>query len=502
MKTPSLENRNEILPWSEKTFSSWERLHHKINEGYAKANGGDAFRKQFEMLRRMAASENFSGLDRQLPKRVTARALTQLWLEAHMPYKPLLMTKHLHQLEQAQQPRLGRLPLINLICLYIGQFDELNKSFRDTLEITLQRQLERVNIGSSTVNESVLTSLQRCSWLLTLDGPRLLVEKALENNQTLHQALEYFHLDQINIGRYGEICLAHYYVDMLYRIPLGEHDEILDELSDRRINRASYGGMGRCIGHQAIEILLDRCSDGISDAWQEFILGIAGDPRIASDSRSYQQWWMPLGEKYTEQMRGYLSKEDLRLFLQALEIYGNQPGNEDIQRMFPARKTFLEGLYQQNRIRSTRLMLGWMAESSIKSILKDELQTSYVKLSGSGLNDKALIYLDCGDFFLLEGSHSFKLWAYLQPPNPRLTSYNVTRLSFDELTKRTPAIYQERHPNLTYKSVRHHPNIVWQNKVISFITDNGIDVDIESLFTTQDYKDYVERYGFPVVSIK
>lgn len=497
MKTPPLDNLNIARSWPESTVLSWETLLQKVNNGYAKANGGDAFQQQLKMLRQMAASGNFRELDKQLSRRVTARALTQFWLETETPYNPLLMAEHLYRLEKAQQPRLGRLPLINLICLYFGEFDGLATSFREILEVTLQRQLELLKMGRSNADESLLASLQKYKWLLTIDGPRILVEKALEKNQTLNQALEHFYLNQINTGRYGELCLAHYYIDKLHHIPLGEHDEVLDELSDGRINRASYGGMGRRIGHKAIEILLDRCSGGISDAWQEFIIGIAGDPRIASDSHSYQQWWMPLGEKYIEQMRGYLSKEDLRLFLQALETYGNQPGNEDIQRMFPARKTFLEGLYQQNRIRSTRLMLGKNAKNAIKRILKDNLRTSYVNLHGSNLNDKALIYLDCGDFFLLEGSHSFKIWAYLKPPNSRLTSYNITRLDQEELTHRTVFKYRKNYPHLPYTSVTH--NGLWQNKIIQFLFDNGIDLDIEILFTPTDYKNYVERYGFPVV---
>lgn len=499
MKLLPLEHMHLAEHWPEQTIQGWKQLTRKVRSSYAKASGGDAFHQQLESLRRMAASQDFSGLDKQLSRRITARALTQLWLEDAAPYDPRLMAQHLSQLERMQNPRLGRLALMNLIRLYFDRFDNLDDAFRKTLEITLQRQLAHLATSRSGVGESLLASLQQHAWLLAADGPSVLVEKTLKQDKTLHQAFEDIHLDQINTGRYGELCRAHYYIKTLYRIPLGEHDEILDELSDARINRASYGGMGHCIGHKAIEILLDRCIGGISDAWQEFILGIAGDPRIASNSRSYQQWWLPLGEKHIEQMRGYLSKEDLRLFLQALEVYSKEPGNEDLQRMFPARKVFLEGLYQQNRIRSTRLMLGWSAEDSIKRILKDELRTSYVKLTGSGLSDKALIYLDCGDFFLLEGSHSFKLWAYLQPPNPRLTSYNITRLDFEDLTRKTPAKYREKHPGLPYEAIVH--NSVWQHKIIKFLFDNGINLNIESLMTPIDYKNYVNRYGYPVVSV-
>ena len=107
-----------------------------------------------------------------------------------------------------------------------------------------------------------------------------------------------------------------------------------------------------------------------------------------------------------------MSKEDLRLFLQAVEQYGLETANTEMQRMFPARKRFLEGLFKLKLIRNTRLLLGGKAQQSVKRILGKDVKTSFARMDGP-MNDKAVIYLDCGDFHLVEGSHSFKIWVYL-----------------------------------------------------------------------------------------
>lgn len=97
------------------------------------------------------------------------------------------------------------------------------------------------------------------------------------------------------------------------------------------VSKAPFEG-DRCIGHAALEILIDRTGQEPSDVWQTFILNLAGDPRISSAATNYRQWWQPLsGEARIQKVRGWLSKEDLRLFLQAVEQYGIQSHNDELQ---------------------------------------------------------------------------------------------------------------------------------------------------------------------------
>src|SRR5690606_33067965 len=114
-----------------------------------------------------------------------------------------------------------------------------------------------------------------------------------------------------------------------------------EELQKQSVAKAPFEGTRR-IGHVALEILIDRSGQEASEAWQEFIINLAGDPRIASSALNYREWWQPLGEERIQKVRGWLSKEDLRLFLRAVEQYGIEAQNDELQRMFPARKIFLE----------------------------------------------------------------------------------------------------------------------------------------------------------------
>ena len=186
--------------------------------------------------------------------------------------------------------------------------------------------------------------------------------------------------------------------------------------------------------------------------------------------------------------------------MQAVEQYGIQSHNDELQRMFPARKLFLEGLFKLKLIRNTRLLLGNRAQQIVKGILGKEVKTSFAPMDGA-MSDKAVIYLDCGDFYLIEGSHSFKIWVYLAPPSDMLTTYEKRIFSHAALTSTIPAGYQKRYGNLPLASIVHTPH-TWQHKVFTFLADNGIGLDMEQLLSRQDYQYQLRRFGIPAVNPK
>ena len=251
------------------------------------------------------------------------------------------------------------------------------------------------------------------------------------------------------------------------------------------------------IGHAALEIVIDRVEGDVPEAWQNFVLDIAGDPRVASASARYRKWWQALGQSRIEKVRGWLSKLDLKLFLDAVEEYGFEARDPTLQRMFPARKRFLEGLLDEGLVSGTRLMLGSHAERIIKRILGENSGLSYAKLA-SGMADKAIIYIDCGRFYLVEGSHNFKLWVYLAKPADILTDYNKIDFSHSQLTSRIPGLYRKQYGDLPYFSVSHHS--MWQRRVFEFLGENGIGLDIEKFLIPSDYREYLSRFGLPYVA--
>lgn len=502
MKLPSIDNRPG--EWPQGVMQSWGRLLARAQQLEGKAGGSDAFAQMLATLREMVRTGRFDGFKALLGRRLAARALTWLWLHDEAVGPRLLNAQLLNTLIDAQQPRLTRITLVQLIQLYLRFFDQLDErdkttehSLRALVEGHVLAQLHLLpEPRTPSLRPDALTQLkQHGHWLLGLNGPLALARHVREQGSELGATFEAYGLAGLDTGRYGDICRAHFYLETLRGLAPGEWHDVLDELLKPSVSKAPYEGDKR-IGHASLEILIDRAGEAPGDAWQNFILNLAGDPRIASSSPNYRQWWLPLGEARINQVRGWLSKEDLRLFLQAVEQYGNESGKEDLQRMFPARKTFLEGLFKLGLIRHTRLMLGGIAQQSVRRILGAEVKTNFARMEGT-MNDKAAIYLDCGDFHLVEGSHSFKIWVYLAQPGPAMKSYDRNSFSHNDLTVQLPKEYKRLYPGLGYEAVTH--NGTWQRKVFDFLAENGIGVDIEQLLSKSEYHGYLSRYGMPAV---
>lgn len=501
MRLPPFEI--SVPSWTPTALDRWAVLTREAAKTVAYSGNNDAFEQMLATLRKMAYEGRFAGLPILLKRRLTARALTWLWINDEMICSRMLTPQLLNMLVSNQQPRLTRISLQQLAQLYFHRFDLLDdrEGLRGLLAQKLLQQLEKLEalkIQSSWVDP--LDTLKREGhWLLATDGPIKLVGRVRKEGRELGEAFREFGLEGFDNGRFGDICRAQFYLETLRELPLGAFDPVMDELQKPSVAKAPFEG-NRRIGHVALEILIDRAGQEPGDAWQDFIINLAGDPRISSKSLSYREWWQPLGEARIEKVRAWLSKEDLRLFLQAVEQYGNETNNYELKRMFPARKVFLEGLFKLKLIRSTRLILGQRARHSVKRILNQDVKTSFASLDGA-MSDKAVIYLDCGDFHLVEGSHSFKVWLYLAAPGDMLRSYEKSSFSHHDLTKKIPTLYRDLYPGLPLDAFVHSPNL-WQHKVFSFLANNGISLDMECLLSQEDYRYQLRRYGIPVVNSK
>ncbi len=487
--------------WSTYLLERWTVLVSKATRMGAQTGNSDAFERMLAVLRNMGNTGRFDGLPDLLKRRLTARALTWLWLHDESMAIRLLNPKLLEALLEAQQPRLTRITLQQMAQLYFRRFDRLDErdGLRELLEQSLLQQLEKMPKPKlqGAYPDPLVTLKNEGYWLLGLEGPSRLVSKVRDDGRELGEALVELGLQGFDDGRYGDICRAYFYLDTLRHLPLGEWHSVMDELLKPSVSKSPFEGSKR-VGHVALEILIDRAGQEPGDAWQNFILSLAGDPRIASTASNYREWWQPLGEARIQKVRGWLSKEDLRLFLQAVEQFGIETQNSDLQRMFPARKLFLEGLFRLKLIRNTRLLLGGKAQLSVKRILGKDVKTSFARMDGQ-MNDKAVIYLDCGDFHLVEGSHSFKIWVYLAAPGEALRTYERNAFSHYDLTTTIPATYKKLYPTLRYDAFVHTPH-TWQNKVFSFLADNGIELDTEQLLSPSDYKYQLNRFGIPAVN--
>lgn len=492
--------------WPLQKVADWQLLTQRVEAMQKGVGKGDNFDQVVQELRHAISYSNGSRIKQILSTRIGARAMTYLWLEDALMRKSL-NPRSLALLIECQQPRLSQIPLINLVDLYFRYFDQLGRQLvnqsddmQADLSDAIRAQLLLLPDQKVANGQSVLHNLKaNAEKLMTRDAPAYVVREAKRKRLELDEYFKEVGLTGFDQGRFGDICRAFYYLDTLKEIPPGDYHPVFAELQKPEVNTAIYEGE-LCIGHRAMEILIDRSAADPGDSWRNFILNIAGDPRIASNAADYRQWWKPLGEGRIEKVRGWLSREDLKLFLKAVQQYGKESGDENLQRMFPARKKFLEGLFDQDLIKSTRLMLGSRAKYGVKKVLRGEMKSSYIDLGGN-MSDKAVIYLNCGQFHVIQGSHSFKIWLYLDVPSRLIADYGVTYLEHHDLTGRIPNEYRKEHPGLPMASITHHPG-TWRNNVIQFLADNGIELDIEQLMTKTDYKAYMQRFGMPVLGKK
>jgi len=459
-----------------------------------------AFEEAIEDLLSMVANRSFDGIKTKLKRRVYARALSQLWLEDRDFRHATLAGNLLDALVSAQGGGVGLLTLYNLIALYFQEFDHLSQykglaassNVLEELSACILTQVAKSGTPREDDANILLQNLRENGrQLLNLNGPSTIVSLAQRQNLELEVYLQRLGLVDFISGRYADVCRSLYYLETLRTIPLGAHTNVFNELLKPSVYSALYSD-SLTIGLAALKIIIDRSDTHPGQYWQSFVIDLAGDPRIANRSMGFKDWWEPLGEFRQDRVKSWLAKEDLRLFLRAVEQYGLSSGDAALQRMFPARKRFLEGLLEQGVVRSARLMLGADAKSSVLQFIDKKLIDANIALD-SGMTDKAVIYLNCGKFHIIEGSHNFQIWVYLSQPSELLTDYSVKSLTYSQLIHTIPGQYTKSYPGRAMFSVRHQGE--WQSKVILFLHREGVTVDVEQLLTPAAYRFFLSKHG-------
>jgi hypothetical protein len=222
------------------------------------------------------------------------------------------------------------------------------------------------------------------------------------------------------------------------------------------------------------------------------VLAIAGDPRVPPSHPKYLKWWSQIEPNLKVKVQGWLSKLDLRLFLEALHDFSRRPNNGDLLRMYPARKYFMEGLINKQLVTGTRLFLSTAAEGYLKRNYKPEHLPNYTLVDG----DRSLIYIQLGSVHIVEGSHNCKLWIYERlDPSAVVFDYSKKHLTYRSLT----GGLSDKMGDLgirTKASITHSPyNFNWQNKALTALQNLGVPIDSKDVLTLEDYRIYKRQYG-------
>lgn len=329
--------------------------------------------------------------------------------------------------------------------------------------------------------------------LLSDSGPRWLAEQCISNDREFANELVHLDLSNYSSGRFFSVAKRFYYVERLKTIPANLPDPLLLELQQQVTFESKYDE-NFLLGHKTLQILIERAPDsGIDDSWLNVIMAIAGDPRVPKTNPNYQKWWSRISPSLNIKVRGWLSRLDLRLFLEALKNYSSQPGNTEFKRMFPSRKRFLEGLLDKELITGTRLYLSAGAKSYLhKNYDPDHLPNYSNIIDGS----RSIIHVELGKAHMIEGSHNCYLWIY-----PKLDStatvfdYEKDSVTYSSLTAGL-SLKMKRKGTPHKENITHNPtHFAWQHKAIKTLSSIGININPEDVLSQKDYSLYKRRYG-------
>lgn len=494
-----------IPHWPDRIVKDWHKKAQQVASASTGAQGGFAVQALRCRLVELADGGKHDILHKELARnKVARRLLAQLWLEDTNFRDRTLSVATLRVLINQTGP-ISASVLVRLLNLYFREFDQLVPSASDRrtfneLTSMLRNEVQEKPRAKKKSNDIISIVAKHKDLLLGIDAPANLVKKTKTSKKTLADFLKKENLDRIVTGRFRTLCFAIYYIERLKEIPIGQSDPVLGELLDESISTAPFSKSKR-VGHRALEVLIDRCgNEQPSDCWLAFILDMAGDPRVVN-GRAFADWWQPLGQERVARVRGWLSKLDIKVFLEALDDISKAYGKEDMRRMLPARKRFIEGLSDAGWLRQSRLALGHEIAAGVRRRLGSV--AGRIHFMGYDKSDTAILILDCGDFIIVEGSHSFRVWVYLaNPAGNVLFDYGVAEIDHQGLIHRLPAAYKKEYPGLPYEAVRHHPNIRWQYDVLCFLAKHGIWVDPEFVLDSSDYSVMTRnpRYGMPVLT--
>jgi hypothetical protein len=206
------------------------------------------------------------------------------------------------------------------------------------------------------------------------------------------------------------------------------------------------------IGDYAVRILIDKIMQIPTNdytTWIEFIIDIAGDPRIAQNPN-----WSRIGEKYKNFLIKFLSKEDLTLFLEVL----SDPKYDNV---YKYRKVFWKPF--EKYLIYAKLFINYNEFNKLPTSLKKRFQQNNSAYSFIKDSKRSFIYMDFGTIKVIEGTHNAKVRLYRDVP-VSLERIEYDYYDFYQTKKAKELIIEEiTHSGSEYGS--------WQNKVLNILKE-------------------------------
>lgn len=390
------------------TFGSMTQKLERLVQGVG--TNSEMFRIRREQLIRAAYAEKdivpiMEGL-------AYIRPLFDLWSKEDVFIERVLPTAHVlghvnKLLRDTPKKRLGRLAIREACHVFFSRYDLLGN------ELVSYSAFLRQQLGLYHQSELMFGLDALCQYtddIVCPSGHIWLAKRAGTTKSPLPYEAEQCGI-QRQSSRFYEAALNAHYITRVEALRPGQDDDILYEVRKSEVHSAPYED-NEMLGHPILRLLIDkltRYGGEPAESWLKTILSIAGDPRIPTGHPNYTAWWSVLGTKRIEQMRRWLSKMDMNLFLDIMKEFSERKGGEDMARMFPKRKRFLQGLFLKDLVEDAQLFLAWQPEQHLRSSVKDTKELPYYQKLTGGDNRLAVFYFKLGNVHLIEGTHSFSL---------------------------------------------------------------------------------------------
>jgi len=495
MKNKLPELLFDLPEWTDQSFKAIHHAEKEISKITNKIGKGS--------LRSLEVKNNFINIIRQgkgnsihnyINDNVDVRVFTDLLANSSEFYKSIKINSELlNRFLKIREP-MSRLSLTQLIRVFIVHFDLVAKA--DQLKewsAFIQLQLSRIDIrkGSSVLK----TYAKNMQLIFDPYGPSNIVKLAKQKDMDIDVVLKSLAMDGFGKSRFISRCQYEYYLETLKKLKPGEVHSVLTEVCKPDVYDAPHTDE-RSLGHLILEILIDKSENEVlSQAWQDTILTIAGDPRIPKSHSRYEKWWRILGERRVALMRGWLSKFDLSLFLKILEQSAKDANKSDMERMFKSRKIFMEGLESQGLIVESRLFLSGYAEHYLRRNYSKDQLPNYAHVSSQ---DTSMIYLRIsGNVHMIEGSHSFTLKLIDKlPVRSRVNDYSLKSVSNNAFRTQIGDYYRREYNGSDgLVELRHDQHLNWQYNAIKFLKRKGIKVEIAKMIERSQYRLFKQKFG-------
>ncbi len=518
-----------FLPgWPVGSFDSWDRLTDRAQRLTARAGTGRQFDLLLAEVRHLIDSGRIDLLSARLSERRFARAVVTVWSEDRERARASMTPAVVSLLVDSQAPRPSRLLVAALASMFLTHFDRLDSWSPGLFEATstaVERAVTQIPVRrtraetppppppshasasvpappppspSPPASRDIVDAFQYNSeFLLDIEAPRAVAQGLRATGMALVDWLRLIGINGHVNGRYGIRVREAVFLE---KIRSADHTRaeglgFLPELTSKTVVE-SLGTDDMYFGHQILVAMTDKPDTAPCDEWLDAIVKIGGDPRLQRQAQ-WHTWWEPLPQAARDKAVRWMSVEDLRLFLTAVENHGLITRNAELQRMFPARKEFLWGLYESGLVRESRVVLGSGARTSVQR------QMGRRSINAASLTqraDTAIVILDCGDFHVVEGSHSFKFWIYAGRPTAPLFDYSHRVFTPDQLIKDVPEAHAQAHPAGRRAHVGiTHAATTWQNHALNFLIETlGAPVDPQRVLTPGDYSTLKHRFGLPI----